>query len=137
MQLEEDIIRLKNTIKESERLQKLQEWPNRQSGTFLKGRNAPACSATPKGLKDHRRQLKWRSAEFFPQLKKIHSPQDKTCKELSHNIAKLNKLRDVLMNVNREGLQQPLVTIITRKARCLKISKRGFAVLGGNKSMGR
>lgn len=44
------------------------EWPNQQCGNFLNRMNALLSSATPKDLQDHRGQLQWMIAEFFPLL---------------------------------------------------------------------
>ncbi len=39
-------------------------------GTFLKRRNAPVSSATPKDPEDHGKQLWWMTEEFFPWWRK-------------------------------------------------------------------
>lgn len=56
-------VRLKAPRKAPERSQKLQQWPNQQSGTLVEIRNALPSSASPKDVKDHRRQLKWMIVE--------------------------------------------------------------------------
>ncbi len=44
-------------------------------GTFLKRRNAPVSSATPKDPEDHGKQLWWMTEEFFPRWRKHPSQQ--------------------------------------------------------------
>ena len=52
MQIKEAMIRLKNKTNLSDTWEKLQERPGPQLVTLLRRSNAPASSATPKGLED-------------------------------------------------------------------------------------
>ena len=66
LSVKQAIIRLKYQNKPIREIAKT----NQLFGTFLKRKNAPVSSATPKDPEDHRKQLWWMTEELFPWWRK-------------------------------------------------------------------
>ncbi len=70
LSVKQAIIRLKNKKKPIREIAKTLGVAKTTFGTFLKRRNAPVSSATPKDPEDHGKQLWWMTEEFFPWWRK-------------------------------------------------------------------
>ena len=66
LSVKQAIIRLKNQNKSIREIAKTLGVAKSLFGTFLKRKNAPVSSATPKDPEHHRKQLWWMTEEFFP-----------------------------------------------------------------------
>ncbi len=76
LSVKQAIIRLKKTKQTHQRDSKnIRRGQNNCLKTFLKRRNAPVSSATPKDPEDHGKQLWWMTEEFFPWWRKHPSQQ--------------------------------------------------------------